>query len=184
MSNKEAVTCGSWHSPITADLVARSTRGLSQLKADGQSLYWIEQFPEQKGRRAIMHRDAQGNFCELTGRDYSVRNRVHEYGGGDYAVQNGLLYFVNDSDQRLYRQDKNHAITPLTPLPDKVMASRYADLIVTPDALHIICVRETHLDEGQVINEIVSIPVDGSLKVKVLISGEDFLCSTASQYRW
>ncbi len=174
MINKKSATCGSWQSPITADVVARSARGLSQLQSDGQDLYWLEQFPEQKGRRAIIHRDAQGNCRELTGLDYSVRNRVHEYGGGDYAVQNGVLYFVNDSDQRLYRQDKNHAVIPLTPLPERAMASRYADLVVTPDASHVICVRETHVSDHEVINEIVSIPVDGSLKVTVLLSGQDF----------
>ncbi len=177
MANKKSAICGSWHSPITADKVARSARGLSQLKADGQTLYWVEQFPEQKGRRVIMRRNRHGEFCEITSRDYSVRSRVHEYGGGDYAVQANVLFFVNDSDQRVYRQDKNHAVTVLTPIPDSPMASRYADLSVTPDGSYVICVRETHLATKEVINEIVAIATDGSLTVTVLLSGNDFYAS-------
>ena len=36
---------------------------------------------------------------------YNVRTRVHEYGGGAFAVQDGTVYFSNFADQRLYRQD-------------------------------------------------------------------------------
>lgn len=174
MSNKKAFLYGSWPSPITADLVAGSSRAISQLQAQAGVLYWIEELPEQKGRRVIMSRDQHGNFCELTGLDYNVRNRVHEYGGGDYTVHEGSLYFINDSDQRLYRQDKNHAVTVLTALPKKPMSLRYADPVVTPDGTHVICVREVHSSEHEVKNEIVSIPTDGSLKVNVLASGNDF----------
>ena len=36
---------------------------------------------------------------------FNVRTRVHEYGGGAYLVSAGTVYFCNDADQRLYRQE-------------------------------------------------------------------------------
>ena len=46
-------------------------------------------------------------------KEFNVRSRVHEYGGGAWTISGGVLYFSNDSDQRLYRLD---AGSP-TPVP-------------------------------------------------------------------
>jgi hypothetical protein len=36
---------------------------------------------------------------------FSVWTRVHESGGGSFAVSNGVVFFSNNADQRLYRRD-------------------------------------------------------------------------------
>jgi len=45
--------------------------------------------------------------------------------------------------------------------------------VVTPDGETVICVRERHAD-GEVANELVSFPADGSADPRVLVSGHDF----------
>ncbi len=174
MKAKQHSPYGNWFSPISAELVASSSHNISQVKTDHGCVYWVEQFPEQKGRAAIICRDARGDIKELTPRDFSVRNRVHEYGGGDYLVKQGVIFFCNDRDQKLYCQDVNKAPSAITPDPDKPMGYRYADLIITPDNSQIICVRETHLEDNNVVNEIVAIATDGSMQVCVLVRGADF----------
>ena len=47
--------------------------------------------------------DEMGRYrCHAAG--FNARTRVHEYGGGDYAVSDGMIIFSNFSDQRLYIQ--------------------------------------------------------------------------------
>ena len=59
------------------------------------------------------------------------------------------------------------------PEPAEPHALRYADGVVTPDGETVICVRERH-DGGEVRNELVSLPADGSAEPRVLVSGHDF----------
>lgn len=41
---------------------------------------------------------------ELTPAGISVKSKVHEYGGGAFAVCGDTLVFCNQSDQRVYKQ--------------------------------------------------------------------------------
>ena len=43
---------------------------------------------------------------DLTPAPFNVRTRVHEYGGGAYAVRDGVIVAANFADQRLYRIDR------------------------------------------------------------------------------
>ena len=60
----------------------------------------------------------------------SVRSRVHEYGGGAATVAGGVLFYVDQADQRWYRAasrpatDRPVALTPPSPRRGSV---RYAD---------------------------------------------------------
>ena len=83
--------------------------GLSQPLIDGQDIYWVEMRPTEGGRNVIVKRDATGGITDVTPPPFNARTRVHEYGGGDYAVSDGVVYFSNFADQRLYRRSDGEA---------------------------------------------------------------------------
>lgn len=166
---------GSWSSPIAAATVARAGRrlGAAALAADG-AVWWAEGRPDEGGRVALMRRPAGGEPEEATPAGVNVRTRVHEYGGGAWClVEADLVVFVEFADQRLYRLRLGEAPAAISPAPAAGAALHYADMRPTPDGRGLVCVRETH-GEGEAVNEIVSLPLDGSAAPQVLASGRDF----------
>src|SRR3989454_10213514 len=115
MTMPQVAPYGSWKSPITADLIVSEIIGLAQLILDGQDTYWIEMRPSEGGRSVTVQRTQQGPIESLTTPSFSARTRVHEYGGGDYTVSQGTLYFSNFADQRVYRQLPGSEPQPITP---------------------------------------------------------------------
>ncbi len=165
---------GGWRSPITADLIVAGVVGLSQLKLDGKDLYWIEQRPTEGGRYVIVHRRPDGETRDLTPANFNARTRVHEYGGGAYVVAGGTVWFSNDRDQRLYRQDGGGAPRAITPTGD----IRYADAIVDRTHRRLICVREDHTTgAAQAVNSLVAVDLAGKADPVVLVEGNDFYSS-------
>ncbi|MGH8874354.1 MAG: prolyl oligopeptidase family serine peptidase, partial [Acidimicrobiia bacterium] len=104
-----------------------------------------------------------------------VRTLVHEYGGGDVTYHDGVVFFSNFADQRLYRQPLGEAPEPITPESDRPGAVRYADHDVALDGRRLYCVRETH--GSKVVNEVVVLPtqVDGHVPFPIVVAtGHDF----------
>src|SRR5260370_15698367 len=109
---------GSWTSPITSDLVVAEAIRLEQVALDGNAIYWTESQPQKQGRSFVYRANPGGEPDAVTPDDanaFNVRTRVHEYGGGAFAVQDGTVYFSNFADQRLYHQDSGPAPRPITP---------------------------------------------------------------------
>src|SRR5687767_3739782 len=163
---------GSWKSPITADLIVKETIALDQIVLDGNDIYWIEMRPAEGGRNVVVCRTVGGEISDRLGPDFDARTRVHEYGGGAFAVVHGTLYFSNFSDQRFYSQLPGREPSPLT-TDDRM---RYAEASV--DGLHgrIICVREDHT-QREPVNTIVALALEGSQPESVLAGGNDFYSS-------
>lgn len=107
---------------------------------------------------------------------FNARTRVHEYGGRCFSVHGERLVFSNWQDQRLWLQAASAPPEPLTPEPDEPASLRYADPVFTNDGAWVICVRETHSPDGQVINDLVAIPAGGgdAGDPRVLAAGNDF----------
>jgi dipeptidyl aminopeptidase/acylaminoacyl peptidase len=164
---------GAWRSPISAALLASAGVSLGQLMTDGPTVYWLEGRPLEQGRYVLVRRTPDGKVSDLTPPGLNVRTRVHEYGGGAFLVHNGAAYFVNDADQRLYRQREAETPTPLAPEPPAPRSFRYADGRITPDGRWLICVRERH-ERADVVNELVAIALDGSGVIRVIAGGYDF----------
>ncbi len=164
---------GSWKSPITTDLIVSGAVGLGQIALDGEDVYWVEMRPSEGGRMVIVRRSADGATVDVTPEPYSVRTRVHEYGGGAFLVSDGTVFFSNFADQRLYRQERGAEPVPITP----EAPLRYADGAPDGERGRIICVREDHSDEGEPSNAIVAVDAEGKLAQEVLYGESDFCAS-------
>jgi len=163
---------GSWQSPITTDLIVSGAIGLGQIALDDEDIYWAELRPSEGGRMLVVKHTPDGETTDITPAPFSARTRVHEYGGGAYLVHEGVVYFSNYADQRMYRQDQGGDPQPITPETDM----RYADGCFDSARDRIICVRENHTSEGEPVNAIVAVDALGQGEQQVLSQGSDF-CS-------
>jgi dipeptidyl aminopeptidase/acylaminoacyl peptidase len=162
---KEIRPYGTWSSSLDALTVARARgRFFASVHVDGARTRWAESRPSDGGRVVVV--DAESG--DLTPAGSNARTRVHEYGGGAVWYHGDSVFHSEFADSRLYRDG-----TPITPEPPEANSLRYADGVVTPDGATIVCVRERH-EAGEVINELVSLPSDGSAAPEVIESGHDF----------
>jgi dipeptidyl aminopeptidase/acylaminoacyl peptidase len=177
MPVKKVAPYGSWRSPITSDLIVSGSIGLSQPLIQGDDIFWIEMRPNEVGRNVLVRRD-ESAVADLTPSGFNVRTRVHEYGGGDYTVHDGLVCFSNFSDQRLYVQSFPSDIEGAGPAqaitPEARM--RYADARIDQSGRRLVCVREDHTDStAEAVNTLVSLELSGNDDCgRVLVSGNDF----------
>jgi dipeptidyl aminopeptidase/acylaminoacyl peptidase len=166
---------GSWPSPIRIEDVIGGSTALAEVWVDGADILWVEGRPSEAGRRILVRRTADGTVRDVTPAGFNVRNRVHEYGGGSLVVARGTVVFSHFGDGRLYRQptDGSGEPTPITPEGEW----RYADLRVDADRGRLVAVREDHTGEGEAVNELVALPLDGSTEPTVLARGHDFFAA-------
>ena len=179
-SHASATAFGSWSSPISAQGLVSGAVGISELCVDGHDVWWAESRPDEGGRTAVMRLAgglAGGAVTEITPADAYVRSLVHEYGGGAWWVERGVLFYVDVSDQRLRRLEPGGEPVLLTPAPEIARGLRYADGRVTPDGLWFVCVRECHRNDREPANELVAVATDGSGRVEVLWDRADFVMS-------
>jgi dipeptidyl aminopeptidase/acylaminoacyl peptidase len=157
---------GTWVSPISSDLIVKSTKRYDTIIMDKNDIYWTEMRAMEKGVTVIVKHSADGTIKDMTTPEYNVRTKVHEYGGAAFTVFNETIFFVNYKDQRIYILEKDKTARPLTS-----EGLRFADLKATQEGL--IAVAELHHDDQRVDNFLVLINLkDGS--VSTLDSGFDF----------
>jgi len=103
---------GLWDSPISALSMARGL-GFSDLAwSDDGVLAWREMRSDQG---VIMLQGLERGAPRDLNSDYSVRARVG-YGGGDFTLGDGFVYFAEAESGRLYRQPIQHGqADPVTP---------------------------------------------------------------------
>ncbi len=169
---------GSWSSPITSELLVTDAVRLEYPTTDHDDVYWIESRPSEAGRNVIVKRNADGTIEDVLGAGFAARTLAHEYGGRCHVVHDGVVYFSNFADQRLYRIDPGTSPRAITNEPKHPRARRYADPVVSPDGNHLICVRERH-EADAVINDLVVLATDGSSPARVLAEGHDFYAAPA-----
>ncbi len=168
MSQKTAQH-GSWKSPVTSDLIVSATINFSSIKCDGSDIYFVEWRPTEGGRYCLVrHSDVT---CDITPPAFNVRSRVHEYGGGAYAVADGNVIFSNYTDQHLYLQNNGGA-------PRLIFAEsgmRCCDGVIDRRRNRFVCICEDHSrPEQEAVNSIVSLPLDGQGAKLQLASGNSF----------
>jgi dipeptidyl aminopeptidase/acylaminoacyl peptidase len=172
---------GSWKSPITSDLIVAQSTPLSEVRIDGDHVYWLEGRPQERGRSVIVRAGDDGAAGDVTTAGFNVRTRVHEYGGAAWLVQGGVCIFSNFADQRLYRQHVGSPnAEPLTPEPsDRVHHWRYSDGVIDLRRQRWIGVREDHTGGGEAVNTVVAVDLEkpGVSAGEVLAGGHDFFAS-------
>ena len=166
---------------------------LGGVAVDGSDIYWIEGRPNEAGRNVLVRRRADGSTADVVPAAFNVRSRVHEYGGGAFAVARDRLYFSNFADQRVYvarlsgpaeaghydpteaGYDDRAVAGPDDPIPITPEGQWfYADFAVDPVRPRLVCVREDHTGGGEAVTTLVSHPLEGINAGEVIASGYDF----------
>jgi dipeptidyl aminopeptidase/acylaminoacyl peptidase len=161
---------GTWRSPISASDLAGTTHPVLDAAWVDDDVWWLERLPAEGGRSAV--RNAIGTLLPAP---FDVRSRVHEYGGGAWAVTSErAIVFVEFSDQRLYRLDAGETVpVALTPADSGM---RFGDLAIrraADGAEQVIAVREWHA-AGDLTRDIVEVDVESGA-IRSLAGGSRFL---------
>jgi dipeptidyl aminopeptidase/acylaminoacyl peptidase len=170
---------GSWATPVTSAVVVAAAVRLGEVRVDGDDVVWAEGRPAEGGRTQLVRRRVDGATDDLLPEGRNARSAVHEYGGAAWWVRDGVVWFTDWADQRLYRLAPGGVPVPLTPEPTRPRGDRYADGALSPDGTRIVCVRERHLGEHatDVRNEVVILDADGPSEPHVLVTGPDFVAA-------
>jgi len=161
---------GHWPSPITPELLTAQGVRISDPQAVGDRLYWLETRPQEKGRNALVCEQA-GERTDLFPAPISVRTRAQEYGGSSYVATATFIFYVLDSDQRIYQYTiatgQNQPLTPAGPF-------RYADFYYDAQRRHLLAVRENYRDDAHnPAADIIAIDL-ASRHINVIAQGADF----------
>ena len=175
-----ALPYGSWPSPISAAAIAAGATSLSELRSEGDALFWLESRPRENGRTSLLRWRAASGVQELTPAPFNVRSRVHEYGGGAFLPTDIGVFFVNFNDQDIYLTREGAEPARLT---DSGPDFRFADLCWDATRRRIIAVCEVHDtnpasdQQAEAENRLIAIAVPESGppgQPATLLSGHDF----------
>jgi dipeptidyl aminopeptidase/acylaminoacyl peptidase len=171
---------GSWPSPLSASDVATASPRLDGARFVGEEIWWGQTVPAEAGRTTVRRRSVDGSITDVLPAPASARSRVHEYGGGAWtATDDGVLLYVEKSDQRVWALRPGEDAHPLTPQGER---TSFGGLHYRSGLL--LAVREVAGDGATPVRDIVSIPVDGSAAadagvVQRVVGGSDFVAQPA-----
>ena len=163
MAEKESRPYGAWSSPITPKGLAEDRRlEAARWDTDGRTLVWLE---GRSGQGVLMAQgdpaDAPRELCP----DLNVRAEVG-YGGGDFTVGCGFVYFAVYKSGRIWRIAlAGGPARPITPQFGKA-----ASPAVSPDGRWLAYVH--HDDDG--VDRIAVVDTEGRGWPQVLAEGHDF----------
>ncbi|MCS3844822.1 prolyl oligopeptidase family serine peptidase [Microbacterium sp. AK031] len=158
---------GTWSSPFHAADIAGSAPRIDGAHFVGEEIWWGESVPAEGGRVTV--RSSTGDV--LLPEPWNARSRVHEYGGGAWTADaDGILYFVDAGDQRVYRMLPGEEPEPLTPEGPNHGGLRlqHGRLLAVREDLSV----EPHL------RSIVEIPIDGG-DAEVVVATSGFVAHPA-----
>lgn len=170
--SKKELPCGTWYSPITSSLVSGQTLTFSEIASDGHSVFWLERRPHEKGRTALMCWSETEGVVEITPQEADVGTRVHEYGGGAYAVDAHSIVYSERRTGAIWRLINGYQ-QPATLIAEGA-GMRYADLRLDPLSDRVLAVREAHNASKEPQAALVVLGGTESLSGYVIKEGADF----------
>lgn len=159
---------GSWKSPISGKSLVQNSLRLGQIQMSGESIYWTEGRPAEKGRTALMGY-SHGELHEITAPENDVRTRAHEYGGGAFLCEEDATYYINNSDQQIVEVLESGVSRQLTQAP----AYRFADMIRDVERNLLYAVGENHLDSTNILNCLLKVSISTG-ELHIIAQGHDF----------
>jgi len=173
---------GALKGAVAAGVAVGHTPVLREPRRAGGRTFWLEQRPQEQGRTTLLMREdrPQGEKAdaplELTPSPWNLRSRVHDYGGGIYAVEGTTVVFVEDGDRCLWRLDLpanplRQPVSPpqrLTPAADNGTPRAFADGLIDPTRRRWLGVME---QEGR--DHLVAVPLEGG-EPEVIHTAADF----------
>jgi dipeptidyl aminopeptidase/acylaminoacyl peptidase len=152
---------GLWDSPIKATSLARGIEFVEVAWSESGTLTWLERRGE---RGVIVVQPADGQARHDLNDEYSVRARVG-YGGGDFALGKGNVYFAEAGTGRIYRQSlAGGTALAVTPGFGNAAAPK-----LSPDGRWLVYI---HTDQGKDCLALVNSL--GELWPTKLVWGQDF----------
>ncbi|WP_432695090.1 prolyl oligopeptidase family serine peptidase [Marinobacterium sp. YM272] len=158
--------------PISAAQAVASFHQYSSLRLFRGRVYGVR-YDADKGINQLCRFESRHAVSLLPER-FSVRSRVHSYGGGAWCRGRDQAYFVNDADQHIWVASLSGSVSPrqLT----AYNSTRMADLQYDAQRHRLILVCETRSDtEDEPANYLGSVSEAGRLTV--LAEGADFYSS-------
>jgi dipeptidyl aminopeptidase/acylaminoacyl peptidase len=133
-------------------------------------VYLLESRPEEAGRVALLRIDPDGSVSDLAP-GLNVRTRVHEYGGGAYAVRDGLVIFSEFAGNRLMiRRPTDDAPVELISDP----ALRFADVEIDTARDRVIAVLEDQRESASLPRNLLCAVSLADGRLTELTRGHDF----------
>jgi len=152
---------GLWDSPLQPDDLAQG-KGFKEVAwdSDGRSLVWLE----SRGPDGVLVCQRGEDAPRDLTPPLSVRAQVG-YGGGDFSVDRGRIFFAEKESGRLYRQPLDAgSARPLTP-----PFGHAASPTVSPDGRLL-----TYVHTGEGVDCLAVIDTEGNHWPQRLVSGADF----------
>jgi hypothetical protein len=143
----------------------------------GEKLYWLQPVLEHDGEAGLYAVDLSASDAQpelVSSKGMEPKSKVHGYGGRPYIVVGEYAFFVNASDQQIYRLTIKTGES--LKLSDDAQY-RYTNFLLTADGHYLICVAEHVVDGANNESKIVAFKLDGNFTgapFTVLASGADF----------
>lgn len=157
---------GLWDSPITPLSLARRVRFSDVAWDQSGALVWRE---ERAERGVLVVQPPDGEAPRDLNAELSAQAKVG-YGGGDFGVGSGVVYFAEAESGRIFRQ----SLQPEAPRPITPAFGHAASPKLSPDGRWLLFV---HTYEGE--DSLAIVDAEGKCWPQKLVSGDDFYMQPA-----
>jgi dipeptidyl aminopeptidase/acylaminoacyl peptidase len=166
MSDKKIRQFGLWDSPITPLSLSRGISFSDAAWDEDDTLVWREQ---RSDRGVIVLQPPDGQAARDLNSEYSVRAGIG-YGGGDFTVGKGHVYFIEASSGRIYKQPTAEG----TPRAISPAFGNAASPCLSPDGSLLLFIHSY-----EEIDNLAILDSDGKQWPQKLATGEDFYMQPA-----